>query len=76
MIFSRACPRSRAAHVDQARARRIGTVVGLFTGGVIGALLLRLGPGPALLSIAGLQACVAALYSRAPRLRPPANAGH
>ena len=59
-----------------ARARRIGTVVGLFTGGVIGALLLRLGPGPALLSIAGLQACVAALYSRAPRLRPPANAGH
>jgi len=22
MIFSRACPRSRAAHVDQARARK------------------------------------------------------
>jgi uncharacterized membrane protein YoaK (UPF0700 family) len=59
-----------------ARARRAATVVGIFTGGVIGALLLRLGPGPALLGIAGIEACVAALYSRAPRLRPPASAGH
>ena len=59
-----------------ARARRAATVVGVFTGGVIGALLLRLGPGPALLGIAGIEACVAALYSRAPRLRPPASAGH
>jgi len=59
-----------------ARARRAATVVGLFIGGVIGALLLRLGPGPALLGIAAIEACVAALYSRAPRLRPPAGAGH
>ena len=59
-----------------ARARRAATVVGVFTGGVIGALLLRLGPGPALLGIAGIEACVAALYSRAPRLRPPASEGH
>jgi uncharacterized membrane protein YoaK (UPF0700 family) len=59
-----------------ARARRAATVVGLFIGGAIGALLLRLGPGPALLGIAAIEACVAALYSRAPRLRPPASAGH
>jgi uncharacterized membrane protein YoaK (UPF0700 family) len=59
-----------------ARARRAATVVGLFTGGVIGALLLRLGAGPALLVIAGVEACVVALYSRAPRLRPPASGGH
>jgi uncharacterized membrane protein YoaK (UPF0700 family) len=54
-----------------ARARRAATVFGVFTGGVTGALLLRLGPGPALLCIAGFEASVAALYSRAPRLRPP-----
>jgi uncharacterized membrane protein YoaK (UPF0700 family) len=59
-----------------ARARRAATVVGLFTGGVIGALLLRLGPGPALLGIAAIEACVAALYSRAPRLRPPPSTRH
>jgi uncharacterized membrane protein YoaK (UPF0700 family) len=59
-----------------ARARRAATVVGVFTGGVIGALLLRLGPGPALLGIAVIEASVAALYSRAPRLRPPASEGH
>ncbi|MGH2881336.1 MAG: DUF1275 family protein [Solirubrobacteraceae bacterium] len=59
-----------------ARARRAATVVGVFTGGVIGALLLRLCPGPALLGIAGIEACVAALYSRAPRLRPPTSEGH
>jgi uncharacterized membrane protein YoaK (UPF0700 family) len=58
-----------------ARARRGGTIFGIFTGGVIGALLLRLGPGPALLGIAGFEACVTALYSRAPRLRPPTSAG-
>jgi uncharacterized membrane protein YoaK (UPF0700 family) len=58
-----------------ARARRAATVVGIFTGGVSGAFLLRLGPGPALLGIAGIEACVAALYSRAPRLRPPASQG-
>lgn len=59
-----------------ARARRAATVVGVFTGGAIGALLLRLGPGPALIAIAGIEACVVALYSRAPRLRPPASAEH
>jgi uncharacterized membrane protein YoaK (UPF0700 family) len=59
-----------------ARARRAATVVGVFIGGVIGALLLRLGPGPALMGIAGFEACLAALYSRAPRLRPPTSAGH
>jgi len=53
------------------RARRAATVFGVFTGGATGALLLRLGPGPALLCIAGFEACVAAFYSRAPRLRPP-----
>jgi uncharacterized membrane protein YoaK (UPF0700 family) len=53
------------------RARRAATVIGVFTGGVTGALLLRLGPGPALLCIAGFEAVVAAAYSRAPRLRPP-----
>ncbi len=58
-----------------ARARRAATVAGVFTGGVIGALLLRLGPGPALMAIAAVEACVAALYSRAPRLRPPASPG-
>jgi len=58
-----------------ARARRAATVVGIFTGGVIGALLLRLGAGPALLGIAGIEAFVVALYSRAPRLRPRASAG-
>lgn len=59
-----------------ARARRAATVVGVFTGGAIGALLLRLGPGPALMVIAGVEACITALYSRAPRLRPPASEGH
>jgi uncharacterized membrane protein YoaK (UPF0700 family) len=59
-----------------ARARRAATVFGIFTGGAIGALLLRLGPGPALMGVAGFEACVAALYSRAPRLRPRASAGH
>jgi len=54
-----------------ARARRAATVLGVFTGGVTGALLLRLGPGPALLCIAGFEASVAAVYSRAPRLHPP-----
>jgi uncharacterized membrane protein YoaK (UPF0700 family) len=54
-----------------ARARRAATVFGVFTGGLTGALLLRLGPGPALLCIAGFEACVAAVYARAPRLRPP-----
>ena len=39
-------------------------------------LLLRLGPGPALIGIAGFDGCVAALYSRAPRLRPPVSARH
>jgi uncharacterized membrane protein YoaK (UPF0700 family) len=59
-----------------ARTRRAGTVVGISTGGVIGALLLRLGPGPALVAIAASEACVVALYSRTPRLRPPPSAGH
>lgn len=59
-----------------ARSRRAATVVGIFTGGAIGALLLRLGPGPALICIAGFEACVAALYSRAPRFQPPPSAGH
>jgi len=59
-----------------ARARRGATVFGMFVGGVIGALLLRLGPGPALIGIAGFDGCVAALYSRAPRLRPPVSARH
>lgn len=53
------------------RARRAATVFGLFIGGVAGALLLRLGPGPAVLCIAGFEAVVAIVYSRAPRLRPP-----
>jgi hypothetical protein len=59
-----------------ARSRRAGTIFGIFTGGAIGALLLRLGPGPALMGVAGFEACVAALYSRAPRFRPRASAGH
>jgi uncharacterized membrane protein YoaK (UPF0700 family) len=59
-----------------ARARRAATILGVFTGAVIGALLLRLGPGPAVMVIAGFEACVAALYARAPRLRPPTTAGH
>ena len=53
------------------RARPAATVFGVFTGGVAGALLLRLGAGPALLCIAGFEAVVAVVYSRAPRLRPP-----
>ena len=59
-----------------ARARRAATVLGLFTGGTVGALLLRLGPGPALISIAAFEACVTALYSRAPRFRPPTGTRH
>ncbi len=54
-----------------ARARRAATVIGVFVGGVVGALLLRLGPGPALVCVAGLSGCVAALYGGARRLRPP-----
>ena len=57
-----------------ARARRGATVFGMFVGGAIGALLLRFGPGPALIGIAGFEGCVAALYSRAPRLRRPVGA--
>ncbi|TYC66672.1 DUF1275 domain-containing protein [Streptomyces sp. CB01881] len=56
-----------------ARARRGATVLGIFVGGVAGALLLRLGPGPALLVIAGFEACVVAAYSRVSHLRPPAR---
>ena len=64
--------RSGAARAPAlARARRAATILGVFTGGATGALLLRLGPGPAVLVIAGFEACVAALYARAPRLRPP-----
>jgi uncharacterized membrane protein YoaK (UPF0700 family) len=59
-----------------AQARRAGTILGVFTGGAIGALLLRLGPGPAVMVIAGFEAFVTALYARAPRLRPPTSAGH
>jgi uncharacterized membrane protein YoaK (UPF0700 family) len=66
-----AVPSHSARAPGLARARRAATVLGVFTGGVTGALLLRLGPGPALLCIAGFEAVVAAAYSRAPRLRPP-----
>ncbi|MEU7428463.1 YoaK family protein [Streptomyces sp. NPDC040750] len=52
------------------RVRRLGTVLGVFVGGVAGALLLRLGPGPALLCVAGLSGLVTTLYARARRLRP------
>jgi uncharacterized membrane protein YoaK (UPF0700 family) len=38
-----------------ARARRGATIFGIFAGGVTGALLLRLGPGPALIDIAGVR---------------------
>ncbi|MDQ4115327.1 MAG: hypothetical protein M3235_00030 [Actinomycetota bacterium] len=41
-------------------------MLGIFTGGVVGALLLRLGPGPALIVIAGLEAGVTVLYAGAP----------
>ncbi|MES4891146.1 YoaK family protein [Streptomyces sp. NPDC096012] len=53
------------------QARRLGTVLGVFVGGVTGALLLRLGPGPALLCVAALSGGVAAGYAGARRLRPP-----
>jgi uncharacterized membrane protein YoaK (UPF0700 family) len=53
------------------QARRLGTVLGVFVGGVTGALLLRLGPGPALLCVAALSGGVTAGYARARRLRPP-----
>ncbi|MFE2407322.1 YoaK family protein [Kitasatospora sp. NPDC059408] len=52
------------------RMRRVATVAGILLGGVGGALLLRLGAGPGLLAVAGFEAAVVALYSRAPRLRP------
>jgi uncharacterized membrane protein YoaK (UPF0700 family) len=58
-----------------ARSRRFATILGMFTGGVVGALLLRLGSAPALISIAGFEACVVALYSRAPRFRPMPETG-
>ncbi|MEU6591766.1 YoaK family protein [Streptomyces sp. NPDC046881] len=54
-----------------AQVRRAGTVFGVFVGGIVGALLLRLGPGPALVCVAGLSGCVTALYVRARRRRPP-----
>jgi uncharacterized membrane protein YoaK (UPF0700 family) len=58
------------------RTRRLATVLGMFTGAVIGALLLRLGLAPALLCIAGFEACLVGLYSRAPLLWPtPQPAG-
>ncbi|MBL1082626.1 DUF1275 domain-containing protein [Streptomyces actinomycinicus] len=56
---------------ELSRVRRLATVLGVFVGGVIGALLLRLGAGYALLCVAGLVVCAAAFYSRSPRLRPP-----
>ncbi|MCZ0991253.1 YoaK family protein [Streptomyces diastatochromogenes] len=56
------------------RVRRLATLCGVFVGAVAGALLLRLGPGPALLCVAGLSALVTAFYSRAPGLRPPVAA--
>ncbi|MEU1406684.1 YoaK family protein [Streptomyces sp. NPDC005728] len=57
------------------RARRLATVLGIFVGGLAGALLLRLGPGPALVCIAGLSGCAAVFYARDPRLHP-LPAGH
>jgi uncharacterized membrane protein YoaK (UPF0700 family) len=58
------------------RTRRLATVLGMFTGAVIGALLLRLGLAAALLCIAGFEACLVGLYSRAPLLWPtPQPAG-
>jgi uncharacterized membrane protein YoaK (UPF0700 family) len=68
-----------AASRDSAltHTRRTATLLGIFIGGLLGALLLRLGPGPALLVIAGLEAGVTGLYARAPRLRPqPREDGH
>ncbi|WP_316758158.1 YoaK family protein [Streptomyces herbicida] len=58
------------------RARRIATVLGIFVGGTVGALLLRLGPGPAILALTVFEACVVALDARAPRLRRPPPAEH
>lgn len=52
------------------RMRRMATVAGIFLGGLGGALLHRLGVGPALLGVAGFEAAVAVLYSRTPRLGP------
>ncbi|MEY9876525.1 uncharacterized membrane protein YoaK (UPF0700 family) [Streptacidiphilus sp. MAP12-33] len=60
------------AETRLARARRAATILGLFAGAALGALLLRLGPGPALLCLAAFEACVVTAYSRTPRLRPPA----
>ncbi|MFD2081583.1 YoaK family protein [Actinopolymorpha cephalotaxi] len=56
------------------RARRAATILGMFTGAAAGTLLLRLGPGPTLLVVAGIEAAVTAIYARTPRLRPPAVA--
>ncbi|MFG2606282.1 YoaK family protein [Streptomyces sp. NPDC048514] len=52
------------------QARRLGTVLGVFAGGVIGALLLRLGPGPGLVCVAALSGAVTAGYAVARRRRP------
>ncbi|MFJ9605901.1 YoaK family protein [Kitasatospora sp. NPDC101176] len=52
------------------RARRSATVLGMFVGGALGALLLRSGAGPALLAVAAFEACVTAVYFRATRFRP------
>ncbi|WP_327068451.1 YoaK family protein [Kitasatospora sp. NBC_01302] len=57
------------------RMRRMATVAGIFLGGVGGALLHRLGVGPALLGVAGFEAAVAVLYSRTPRLGPAGQGG-
>ncbi|MEU8927610.1 DUF1275 family protein [Kitasatospora sp. NPDC048545] len=60
-------------HQVLVRARRSATVLGMFAGGAAGALLLRLGAGPALLAVAAFEACVTAVYARTVQLRPPAR---
>ncbi|MFE0510317.1 YoaK family protein [Streptomyces sp. NPDC058964] len=68
---------SHASRVSAlSRARRVATVLGIFVGGVVGALLLRLGLGPAILVVTAFEGCVVAVYACAPRLRPHPHPRH
>ncbi|MGW1893219.1 YoaK family protein [Streptomyces sp. NPDC002004] len=67
---------SRTAHERRmARLRLTGTIVGIFAGGFLGALIVPWGTGRALLTVAAGVLVVAALHVLIPRYPAPSEAG-
>lgn len=63
---------SRPAEMKLGVARHVATIGGTLVGAVLGALLVNVGPGIALLVVAAAVLLTAAVYAMLPRYRPPA----